>query len=215
MLLKRGPRLPVAYFLNAHLFDLQHGTDTHAWVPKEQYEERPQNFEGGVLYMTSWTSEIGEVFNALRQLKILSEPYTFLDVGCGKGKVCIAWRLLESNEAKRANRIIGIDYYDQFIELARRNFRAVFKSEGDFRLADATAFDFTALDDRLIVYLYNPFDESIMKQMLEHLPANTVVIYNNPVHASLFREPEFRVLHRRHGWHPNAQTTIFLKTKPA
>jgi hypothetical protein len=34
---KYGPRLPLTYFLEAHLFDLIHKTNTQTWLPKDCY----------------------------------------------------------------------------------------------------------------------------------------------------------------------------------
>ncbi len=214
MLRKRGLRLPINYFLNAHLFDLIRRTDTHTWLPKEHYLEHPPNFESGVFYMTSWTNEIRRSFFILNKLNLLSDPYVFIDIGCGKGKVCLTWQLLEQKYQRKHPQIIGIDYYEPFIKIAKQNFLTVFRTEGKFYLADATSFDFSGLNARLIVYLYNPFDDSIMDRVLKNLPVNTVVIYNNPVHSSTFVENGFEVIYEHLGWHPNAQTIIFTNTKP-
>ena len=33
------------HFLQTHLFDIIHRTDTHIWLPKEKYVDKPKNFE--------------------------------------------------------------------------------------------------------------------------------------------------------------------------
>lgn len=210
MFQKRGLRILVSYFLHAHLFDVLRGTDTHKWLPKEHYLGRPANFESGVLYMTSWTNEIRRSFYFLNKLNMLNDPYVFIDVGCGKGKVCLTWKLLEQKYNRHEPQIIGIDYYEPFIKIAQKNFLRVFQTEGQFYLADAASYDFVGLNARLIVYFYNPFDVSIMDRVLKNLPKKTIVIYNNPVHEQALKENGFEVIYKHLGWHPNAQTVIYL-----
>jgi SAM-dependent methyltransferase len=211
MFRKYGLRLPFNYFINAHLFDLIHRTDTHTWLPKHCYTETPLNFDSGVLYMSSWTSEIVRSFTVLERRHVLSKPYVFIDVGCGKGKACLTWAMRRKNSHNRPIRIVGIDYYKPLVDVAKRNFKKVFNTEGEFYVANAENFDFRRFNALLVVYLYNPFDRPIIERLLEKLPLGTVVIYNNPVHGEAFLKYGFTLLHETHGWHPNVCSMIFKK----
>ncbi len=211
MFAKRGIRLPLSYFLNAHLFDLIHKTDTHAWVPKESYSTRPPNFDDGVLYMTSWTSEVKRVYRFLLRRQLLPEDYVFLDLGCGKGKVCLLWKRLEPKNSGSGTSIIGLDYYEPLIETARENHRKMYNSEGSFFVSDVTSFDFEHFQKPLIVYAYNPFGADTMASVASRLVPGTLFIYSNPVHSKIFRRSEFETVFQHSGWHPTAQTTIFRK----
>lgn len=211
MFLKRGVRLPTYYFINAHLFDLIHKTDTHAWLSKDFYIEKPNNINNGSLYMTSWTNEIKRSFNYLYNSNLLDIPYVFIDIGCGKGKACLTWRLLEKKFLRHFNRIIGIDYYEPLINIAKNNFINLFKNDGEFYFTDATNFNYSIFPSRLIIYLYNPFDESILEKVLEKLPTCTIIIYNNPVHLFLFDDFRFKEIYCHKGWHVNLNTNIFIK----
>jgi len=213
MLKKRGARLPISYFFNAHLFDLVYRTDTHVWLPKDSYTQRPTNFDNGVLYMTSWTNEVRRSFNFLRRRNILDREYIFIDVGCGKGKVCLLWELFERKNNQGKCTIVGIDYYEHFAEIARENYLKLFGTSGFFLTVDATVYDFSSIEKQLIVYLYNPFDQIVLKQVVDKLPVNTIIIYNNPVHTAVFARG-YEAIYQHLGWHPNVQTTIFKKTKP-
>jgi SAM-dependent methyltransferase len=210
MLAKRGPRLPLAYFFQLHLFDLINHTDTHRWMPKADYMSRPENFDEGVLYMSSWTSEVKRAFDFLKHGGFLEKPYTFIDVGCGKGKVCLLWNLLERGRGNQA-KIIGIDYYKPLIKIARDNHVRMFLIEGDFRFVDASLFDFHHLAERLIIYMYNPFGERMMLKVLSRIPVNSVLIYNNPIHHALFIESGCKLVFEHKGWHPSACTMIYVK----
>lgn len=211
MLSKRGPRLPVLYFLNAHLFDLLHRTDTHVWLPKEQYASRPENFEHGVLYMSSWTREIKRSFHALRALAGDLGMFTFVDIGCGKGKVVLLWQKLLARSGIRQT-VYGIDYYPPFIATARENSGKMFSHPGNFLYADATTLDYSRFGKKLVVYLYNPFGEVILRKVLQRLKnADVFVIYNNPVHADVFPEFGYELVYEHAGLYPNSQTKIFRK----
>ncbi len=212
MFIKRGIRLPLNYFLNAHLFDLIRNTDTHTWLPKELFEEQPQNFSSGVLYMTSWTNEIRRTYKILHNNYHIDKDYVFIDIGCGKGKVCLLWGLLEERR-KQTVEIIGIDYYKQFINIAEQNYLKIFGNKGHFKHTDATEFDFRKIGKPIVAYLYNPFDEKILERVLANLPLETIVIYNNPVHQQTITKNGFELLYEHAGWHPNAHTSIFIKSK--
>lgn len=211
MLAKRGPRLPILYFLNAHLFDLQHRTDTHVWLPKDRYESRPENFEHGVLYMSSWTREIKRSFNALRELADDLDTFTFIDIGCGKGKVVLLWRKLLARSGIR-QAVYGVDYYPPFIRIAQENSRKMFSHSGNFLHVDATTLDYSRFGKKLIVYLYNPFGEVILRKVLHGVKNEDVfVIYNNPVHASVLHEFDYELIYEHAGPYPNSQTRIFRR----
>jgi SAM-dependent methyltransferase len=208
----KGWKLPFRYFLEAHLFDLLHGTDTHHWRPKELFPEMPENFLHGGLYMCSWTGEIKQAFRFLR--KHLGEEfqnYQFIDVGCGKGKVALVWkRLAEKCRSKQP--VTGIDYIPQFIDIAIRNQSIVFGRDKEplFEVADATTYDYYKSRGKLIVYLYNPFDAIILEAVLRKIERSAnIVVYNYPVHEDVLARNGYRKITSRIGFHPNAHTVIF------
>jgi len=116
----KGIKLPIYYFFQAHLFDLIHGVDTHKWLPK-QYEDKNKVYASSHnhIYMASWTCEIKRVFNRLhRILGKHFEDYTFIDIGCGKGKVGVVWTKC-CIKLGITQKIIGIDINQDLIEIAR------------------------------------------------------------------------------------------------
>jgi SAM-dependent methyltransferase len=210
---RRGVRLPFLYFFNCHLFDILNGTDTHTWLPKDFYQTKPLNFNHGVLYMCSWTSEIRNSFNELRLRGVRLDEYTFVDIGCGKGKVVLEWaRLLGKYGYER--RVVGIDYSPELIEIARSNCEKLFGHAGDFIIADATNVDYAAFGERLIIYLYNPFDDVMLGRALDKITTGDVwVIYNNPVHSVELLNRGFGLISERLGFHPNGRTSVFRRTR--
>jgi len=206
----KGIKLAVYYFFQAHFFDLVHGTETHARITKENFSAQPDNFEHGVLYMCSWTSEIKNSFAVVRKLlKDEFEDYVFVDIGCGKGKVVMVWQG-EVDKAGLSPKVYGIDYYAPFVELARENHRKVFGNIGNYENADATLLDFSSYGTKLIAYLYNPFDEIILAEVIGKIAEiPSMIVYNNPVHADLFARHGYEIAYQKIGFHPNANTIIF------
>ena len=208
---KSGLRLPYNYFINTRLFDIIYGTDTHAWLPKKNYINQPDSFEDGILYMASWTNEIKKIFKKLHSLRHLDNQYTFVDVGCGKGKVCILWKLLHTKH-RLTCKIVGVDYYEPLLEISKNNYFKVFGEYGKFIQGDASAFDFSIFGENVIYFLNNPFNEKIIVKFLEKLNnKKIIIIYNNPIHHKCFYNYNFKLIYENFGWHPNCQTKLFLR----
>jgi hypothetical protein len=111
--------------------------------------------------------------------------FTFIDLGSGKGRTL----LMASDYTFR--RILGVELLPSLHEIAQENLRK-YKSESQkcFALesirADATAFPFPA--DPLVIFLFNPFPESGMRQVVANLgesllahPRPVYVLYHNPL----------------------------------
>ena len=190
-------------------FDMEYGTNTTTPLAKSGFPALA-NLEHGKPYMASWTSEIEKSFDLVGELfgKRFG-LYTFIDIGCGKGKVPIVWRL-KARAAGLSPRILGIDYYPPFVEIARVNHQKVFGDPGEFLVCDATEMDYSALGPGLIAYLYNPFDAVVLDRVLCRLRTlPCILIYNIPTHADRVHGHGFTLLHERHGSHQNQSTTIY------
>ncbi len=111
--------------------------------------------------------------------------FTFVDLGSGKGRTL----LMASDYPFR--RIIGVELLPSLHQIAVENLRQ-YKSEAQkcFALesicADATAFPLP--DDPLVIFLFNPFPESGMRQVVANLeqslrghPRPVFVLYHNPL----------------------------------
>ncbi len=111
--------------------------------------------------------------------------FTFIDLGSGKGRTL----LMASDYPFR--RIIGVELLPSLHQIALENVRQ-YKSESQkcFALesicADATAFPLPT--DPLVIFLFNPFPESGMRQVVANLeqslrehPRPVFVLYHNPL----------------------------------
>jgi SAM-dependent methyltransferase len=111
--------------------------------------------------------------------------FTFIDLGSGKGRTL----LMASDYPFR--RIVGVELLPSLHQVAQQNLRQ-YKNESQkcFALesicADATTSPFP--DDPLVIFLFNPFPESGMRQVFANLerslqahPRPVYVLYHNPL----------------------------------
>jgi len=212
LLRKKGFRLVFANFKERILFDALNGIDTITQVPKDEFTMRPANFTHGLHYSSSWTSEIHFGFRAARKyLGSSFEDYAFIDIGCGKAKVQIAWeQLLRKHHL--GQKVLGIDYYDTLLRAANGNYRKVLGKDGIFLHADASEVDYPAISTKLILYLFNPFDGVVLTRLTEALrPCAVVLIYNNPEHANVLAQSKFTVIAEKPGFHPQGTTVVYAR----
>ncbi len=127
-----------------------------------------------------------EMLDALkRQTRLDFRDFTFLDLGSGKGRSL----LMAADYPFR--RIVGVELLPALHEIARQNL-AQYKSDSQQCFAleaicgDASTFPLPA--DPLLVYLFNPFPESVLRKVLAKLEASlrehpraVYVLYHNPL----------------------------------
>jgi SAM-dependent methyltransferase len=170
----------------AHPFDRFYHTNTSAVVAAENLAG--SSFDGGKpgCYAGSQPSILR---SALRTLPAL-EPFTFVDLGCGKGRPMIVASEFGFRD------IVGVELSESLAEHARRN-AALLRRRLPHRvplrveLHDASTYSYPVGD--LVVFLYNPFPEVVVKKVVAQLesllvsePRRIYVIYYNPVHGHCF-----------------------------
>jgi hypothetical protein len=214
MLKKRGPRLPLAYFAEAHLFDIINKTDTHRWIPDASDSDGIPNSEHGHIYMCSWTSEIVRSFRLVHAFLGASfTDYNFIDIGCGKGKVVLCWeRQLDKLGIKQ--NVYGVDYNEKLLSIASRNHQIMFHSNGNFLCRDATKIETLNLSNgQVIIYLFNPFNSIMLQRLLGSIQTfKSVLIYNNPEHSGIIENAGYKTISRHDGFHPCCQTIVYSNT---
>lgn len=134
-----------------------------------------------------------EMLETLQQNADLNfADFTFIDLGSGKGRTL----LMASDYPFR--RIVGVELLPALHRLAQQNL-AQYKSDSQrcFALeslcSDAAKFNFPA--GALLIYLFNPFPESVLRRVLANLrraldesPREAYLIYYNPQLADLIAE---------------------------
>jgi len=195
----RGFLYPLAYFFQVRWFDIRRQVDTHLWVPKEFESEGVPNSDHGTIYMASRTIDIKISFRVSRQLLGKRfENFQFIDIGSGKGKVVLFWLEL-CRKKKVTQKILGIEYQKSLCEVANSNFISMFKKDPNelFVCADALDFDFTKLENEIIVFLSNPFDRQVLQRLVANLQSRRVlVIYSIPRYPETFTTNGFSLVNR-------------------
>lgn len=201
----RGWRLPFAYATQNHLFDFWHGVETHTWQPHETFGGK----KNGYIYMCSWTSVVKEATNfVLAHADAKAEAFSFVDIGCGKGKVLGVWGTMFKQQGQP--KLMGIDYDERLLTICRYNLEKLNIVGVALHRADASEFVFPKPKTLKLFYMYNPFDQAVMKKVLSSIGRpNAYLIYNNPKYHSDVLAAGFKVLHTQVGWHPNAAYTIY------
>lgn len=174
-------------------FDRRCGTDTQSVVEVSQLDIPAEAATHAVQYEASTLPKLRRAF---RHLDIDPRGYVFIDVGSGKGLVVM-------EAARRSFKmVVGIEISQRLHRTATDNLerlRALHRLTAPVTLLnlDARVFEFAA--ERQVVYLYNPFDQVLLRQLLHRLVArlaegakDIVLIYVNPVHRRVL-ESEFRM----------------------
>ena len=111
------------------------------------------------------------------------ERFTFIDMGSGKGRV------LALAASSGFGRVVGVEFAHELHELASSNATAASERGVNFEplLIDAATYRFPS--GPLVVHFNNPFDESVMTNVLqnlnesyEHEPRAIVVVYQQAAH---------------------------------
>jgi SAM-dependent methyltransferase len=172
-------------WMRPHPFDRSYGTTTNGALPAWL-------LRSGDTADSHVTAYAGCQPSCLRQaLAVIPHPedYTFVDLGCGKGRAMI----LASELPFR--RILGVELAPGLTAIARRNARIISRQHPrrtpiETVRGDATAVPFP--DGNLVIFLYHSFGPELVARMLARINdavtgTDRVVffIYENPVYGHL------------------------------
>jgi SAM-dependent methyltransferase len=163
-------------------FDAAHGTDTAAVLVGR--ELGPVVTRAGHLVIHYETTSEAAIRLPLDSLGTDLCGFTFVDLGCGKGKPL----LVAATYPFR--RLAGVDISPACVAVARRNVERygperIDPGRVELRVGDAEDYRFPP--DPLVVYLYNPFPGAVLERVVANLEASLrerprpcAVIYVNP-----------------------------------
>jgi SAM-dependent methyltransferase len=131
--------------------------------------------------------------------------YVFLDMGAGKGRC-----LLMAAEYP-FKKIIGVEYSEALAAIARVNISTY--SSQTVKCRDITCFcadasDFALPEQPLVIYLFNPFQGTVMDRVikniersLEHQPRDVWIVYLTPwEHRKFRRSPKLHTVESNRGY---------------
>lgn len=148
-------------------FDKHYGTDTAGSIEPSQLDIQDTTArDQAILYLPSPTRVTRWMLDAVG---IEHEQFTFIDLGCGKGRV-----LLVASEWP-FQRIIGVEISPQLAPIARANAERYQPPSRRCRRVevqnvDATAFEFP--ETNLLIHLYHPFEPAVTGAVLSRLQAS-------------------------------------------
>jgi len=165
-------------------FDAKNGTDTGGAHPLWKLRIASTNARFGRKYQATGEAELVE---ALDFLRIQPSSFTFVDLGCGKGRtLLVASRL-------GFKRVIGVEFANELVLVARENIRK--QGINGATVVEGDAADFCFPDGNLVLYLYNPFSHDVMRKVISNLrgrdSGQLFVIYKVPLCAELFDSCSF------------------------
>jgi SAM-dependent methyltransferase len=140
-------------------FDAVHGTETSRMVLFTN--PRSEHFAVGTRYQATPEAAIR---SAIERSRIAPQSFTFLDIGCGKGRP-----LIVANQY-HFRKLIGVEYSAHLCGIARRNL-ALCGVEAEVINGDAASADYPT--DNTFAFFFNPFTGSIINTVLERLRAMT------------------------------------------
>ena len=167
--------------------DRRFGTDSGGYIPLASLAIDSPNVEHGV-HFEPVTRRYFERMLAAAEIEL--ERFTFVDLGCGKG------RALLFAAGHRFPRVVGVEFSRDLVAVARDNVRAFLAKTGEgdrFEVRQEDAADFAFPPDPIVLFLYNPFGEPVLARVVENLqrsfernPREVVVLYRTPRWAHCF-----------------------------
>jgi predicted RNA methylase len=157
-------------------FDAEQGSETGGTVPLFRLSIDSPNVRYGRHYTATPAESIHSALAAIRDDR---SDFTFIDLGCGKGRVLLVAAQYGFKE------IIGVEFARELADTARSNCQQL----QNVRVSVEDAAVFRVPDGKLVVYMFNPFERPVMRAVIANLLSHSdtvYVIYYNPVHADLF-----------------------------
>ncbi len=145
------------------------------------------------LYQPTVPEEFSEIMNQL--VGVDFEEYAFIDLGSGKGRTLLMAAMYPFRE------IIGVEVQPELHEIAAQNilrFNVPGQECGELAALCMDARKYQFPDIPLVVYLFNPFPDYVLEQVLRNLeasvqqkPRSIYVIYNAPFEQQVFAKFDF------------------------
>lgn len=183
------------------------------WSSLKNFDEVSNTDTGGMvsltgLNITSPNLDFGEqyqginptaFFEAVESVPVDRKEWTFVDLGCGKGRAILLASLLSFKE------IIGVEFSPTLAAIARENltrFAGSQQQDCQVSIIDADAADYRFSSNKIFLYLFNPFTAPVMDRVIanlvyacEHRSAEAIVVYVLPFcHEQFLRSNAFEVI---------------------
>jgi SAM-dependent methyltransferase len=166
----------------SHPFDKLYGIDASGFVPAAKIHADPVLAAGINGYLGSQAGVVRDALKALGDTR----DYSFVDLGCGKGRVTIVASEFPFRE------ITGIELSPELADIARRNVEKMsrrFPGRPPITIRAGNALDFALPPGKSVIFIYHTFGRELMKQFAAKLESaldapdasEIFVVYYNPV----------------------------------
>ena len=188
---------PAVGYETVHPYDRAHGTDTSGHVSATKLP--PSEHSSSENHFHYWGSQPSFIRAAVAALPS-PETFTFIDLGCGKGR-----SLLVASELPFRD-IVGVELSPFLVGIARKNAGIMerrFPNRTRVRVEEGDATVYRVPSGNIVLFLYNPFGEEIMLKVVAGLEAalaaerrDIYVVYFYPYFAAcLDASPVFKRCH--------------------
>jgi SAM-dependent methyltransferase len=190
-----------------HPFDQIHGTDTSGLVPARDLVTGHPHDE----HVTAYYGVAPSILRSLIERWRETPPphplrsYTFLDLGCGKGRA-----ILLASEF-RFREVVGVELNPEMAAIADRNAQLWKRAHASdptaerispLRVIEDDALNITLPSRPTLLFLFHPFEDPVLKPLLQRIetafarrPGELDILYVNAEHGDLLdRHPAFRRL---------------------
>ena len=182
-----------------HPFDARFGTDTGGLIPAGDL----RTGAAADRFVTAYYAVAPSILNTLLDLwqtrtapPFPLDQYTFLDVGCGKGRALL---LAAENPFQE---VVGIELNPSLAAVNRANLAAAASNPdllAPIRLIEGDALTTPLPSSPTLVFLFHPFEAPALRRFLRlvadefaHRPTQLDILYVNAEHAAVLdRSPSF------------------------
>jgi SAM-dependent methyltransferase len=176
------------HLVPVHPFDKQYGIRTSGFLPGSvlRLPDPDKKNTAYIGYLGVQPSIIRRALNLLPH----HNNATFLDLGCGKGRA-----LMVASEFPFRS-VIGVEISRELVRVAKKNAQVMGQNlpeQTPITVVNGNALDYALPEGNLIVFLYNPFGEYLIRGLLTKIETALLkkdssiwVVYINPVWGHLF-----------------------------
>lgn len=162
-------------------FDSKYGVTTAGIIPLSNLDIKCSNWIYGSKYQAISHVDFGCL---LEPLDLLYEEFVFVDLGSGKGRAIL---MASSLPFKK---IVGVEFSKELASIAEDNLSRYSEDLMNCKNIELICMDavkYIFPEDPLVLYLYNPFDSSVMAHVVNNIaesfqkkPRRIVVLYFTP-----------------------------------
>ncbi len=134
------------------------------------------------------------LFRIFEYMAPQTKHFDFVDIGCGKGRpIFVA-------EHYGYNNLTGIELDKELIDAANENLKnyTLKRKTSQIRFIHANALEYNYQNIPTVYFLFNPFNEDVLKRVLEKIIMSTTsetrIVYMNPMYKQAFSENKFEVV---------------------